>query len=76
MGNRMSHPSAHNQRSLAEPMLLSALTSIIRSTINRNERQLAQMCRDLIEMTGDRPNVKRYIDMKAVQVMDGESGWG
>lgn len=43
---------------------------------HRNEKQLAQMCKDLIEMTGDQPAVKQYIDQKAVAALDEASPWG
>ena len=40
------------------------------------ERQLAQLCKDLLLIAGDQPKVKEYIDMQAVQVLDEEHPWG
>jgi len=57
-------------------MLIQSLNHIIRNGAT-GERQLAQLCKDLIGLAGNNPKVKEYIDMQAVQVLD-ESGhpWG
>ena len=72
--NSASHPAAHD-RSMAEPMLVKSLNQII-DCGRPAESQLAQLCKDLIVLTGNERRVKEYIDMQAVQVLDEEHPWG
>lgn len=60
---------------MAEPMLVQSLNQIIDSG-HPAIRQVAQLCKDLIVLTGDDPKVKRYIDMQAVKTLDEEHPWG
>jgi hypothetical protein len=64
-----------HDRSLAEATLIECMDMYIERG-HRNEKQLAQMCRDLIRMTGAQPAVKQYIDRKAVEALDEASPWG
>jgi hypothetical protein len=66
----MSHPSANN-RSMAEPMLVAALNTII-DVGTEGERQLALMLKDLIQLTGDQEKVMKYISQEAARVLDEE----
>jgi len=58
-----------DERSMAEPMLVMALRKYIAKG-HTNERQLAQLCVSLLELAGDQPNVKAFIDSEAVRVLD------
>ena len=70
----MSDPHAHDL-SMAQPFLVQSLEYVIDNGTT-NERQLAQLCKDLIVLTGNDRKVKEYIDMQAVQVLDEEHPWG
>jgi len=54
---------------MAEPMLIQSLSHIIANG-TESERQLAQLCRRLIILTGNNPKVKEYLDMEAVRVLE------
>ena len=56
-------------------MLVKSLEQII-ACGRPAEVQLAQLCNDLIVLTGNDRKVKEYIDMQAVQVLDEEHPWG
>jgi len=61
---------------MAEPFLVQSLNHVIDNGTT-NERQLAQLCKDLIGLTGHNPKVKEYLDMTAVQVLDEtDHPWG
>jgi hypothetical protein len=60
---------------MAEPMLIKSLEQIVVNG-TPGERQLANLCWDLIKLTGNNPKVKEYIDMQAVQVLDEAHPWG
>ena len=66
----MSDPHAHD-RSMAEPMLIAALNDII-DKATEGERQLALMCKDLIQLTGDQEKVIIYINQEAARVLNEE----
>ena len=42
---------------------------------SRNERQLAQLAKDLIDLAGDDPRIVQYLNMKAGAVMEDERAW-
>ena len=60
---------------MAEKALVKSLNHIIDNGMP-GERKLAQLCKDLIGLTGHNPKVKEYIDMQAVQVLDEAHPWG
>jgi hypothetical protein len=69
-------PRSHDpNRSLAESALIQTMDVYIsRGTLN--EHQLAQFCKDLIQLTGDQPEVRKYIDSKALQALEEQAPWG
>ena len=65
-----------HDRSMAETALVEALKVIIERGPPA-ERQLANLCKDLIGLTGHQPEVRKYIDMQAVRVLEeAEHPWG
>jgi hypothetical protein len=56
---------------MAEPMLVGALEMVILAGTD-NERQLAQMCKDLIQLAGNQETVRNYINQEAIRVLDEE----
>ena len=56
---------------MVEDSLIEALDIYIEQG-HENERQLAQLAKDLIHLTGDQDIVKRYINMKAAKALDPE----
>lgn len=61
-----------DNRSMVEQCLIDALDDYIASG-NETVRQLAQLAKDLIQLTGDQPIVRDYINMKAALALDEES---
>ena len=59
---------------MAEPMLVKSLNQIIDNG-GEGERQLAQLAKDLIVLTGSNPKVKEYIDVQAVRVLEEGDSW-
>ena len=41
-----------------------------------NERQLAQLAKDLIQLAGDQPIVIEYLNRKASETLEEDSPWG
>jgi hypothetical protein len=59
---------------MVEEPLVESLMLYIESG-NRNERQLANLAKDLIDLAGDDPRVVKYLNMKAGAVMEDERAW-
>ncbi len=59
-------------------MVEEALVGSVQIYIDRgtpNERQLARLAKDLIDLAGDDPRVVEYINIKAAKIMNGEPAW-
>jgi len=59
---------------MAENILIEALDQYIEDG-HQNERQLANLAKDLIQLAGDDPRVIAYLNMKTGSVMNEESAW-
>lgn len=60
---------------MVENQLVESLDEYIKSG-TRAERQLAQLAKDLIHLTGETKVVADYINQKAAETLAGESPWG
>jgi len=67
-------PPSQN-RSMVESALTESLDIYINESRHINERQLAQLAKDLIDIAGDDPRVVSYINLKAAQAIGEEGPW-
>lgn len=61
-------------RSIVEEALTESLGLYIRKG-TRNERQLANLAKDLIDLAGDDPRIIRYLNLKAGAIMEDGRAW-
>ena len=70
----MTPPS--QDRSMIEESLVEALDVYLTDPrATRNERQLAHLCKDLIHLAGDKPEVVQYLNIKAAAALAEEEVW-
>ena len=71
----MNSVTPHSQnRSIVEDSLIAALDIYINEG-HENEKQLARLAKDLIQLTGDQDIVIEYLNMKASKALEGGTAW-
>jgi hypothetical protein len=55
--------------SMVQPVLIQALQMYVAKG-TENERQLAQLSIDLVQLAGDHPLIEQYINQKAAKALD------